>query len=116
MSRSTGESTAQSLSRQQFWDQHLQAYPRSGLSRMAYCREHGLVYHQLLYWQKQAASSTADSGVAALDSPNQLIPVTLALRESPVPLTVVLPNGIQIRDIQPGNLSAINQLLEQLRL
>ena len=115
MAETAPKSTTQSLSRQQFWEQHLQDYPRSGLSRMAYCREHGLTYHQMLYWQKRAATATTNTAATKPGSATKLVPVALRVREPTVALTVVLPNGIQIRDIQPGNLSALNALLEQLR-
>lgn len=47
-----------SSGRTAFWHQHLKDFGASGLSRRAYCREHGLKVHQLAY-QLDRASKTA---------------------------------------------------------
>ena len=36
-----------------FWQDHLEKYRASGLSRPAYCKEHGLKIHHLVYQLKQ---------------------------------------------------------------
>ena len=43
-----------------FWEQHRSKYNTSGLTRTAYCREHGLKLHQLAYHLRQAGK--ADRG------------------------------------------------------
>lgn len=35
------------------WQQHIEAYRTSGLTRKAYCRKHWLNIHQLDYWRKR---------------------------------------------------------------
>jgi hypothetical protein len=45
-----------------FWQQHLATYRASGLSRVEYCREHGLKVHQLGY-QLDRAGKTAKAKV-----------------------------------------------------
>jgi len=47
-----------SSARATFWQQHLAEFRASGLSRGAYCREHGLKVHQLAY-QLDRAGKTA---------------------------------------------------------
>jgi len=42
-----------------FWQQHLDQYRSSNLSRSAYCREHGLKLHQLIYHIRQGSNKTA---------------------------------------------------------
>lgn len=37
-----------------FWQGHFENYRASGLSRPAYCREHGLKAHQFIYQLKQS--------------------------------------------------------------
>ena len=39
-----------------FWQQHLQKYRASGLTRKAYCLEHGLTINQLVYQIKQSSA------------------------------------------------------------
>ena len=36
-----------------YWQAHVQALQRSGLSRSGYCRQHNLSYHALTYWQRK---------------------------------------------------------------
>jgi hypothetical protein len=35
------------------WQQHIDAFNKSNLSKMAYANKHGLVYSQLLYWSQK---------------------------------------------------------------
>lgn len=44
-----------------FWQQHLDKFRTSGLSRGAYCREHGLKVHQLGYQLDRAGKTKAAS-------------------------------------------------------
>lgn len=37
----------------EFWSAHLQHRSGSGLSKAAYCKNHGLVYHRYLYWEQK---------------------------------------------------------------
>ena len=41
------------LSRETFWQQHIMQWRSSGLSKMAYCEQFSLVYHQMVYWSKK---------------------------------------------------------------
>ena len=57
-----------------FWHQHTGKFLASGLSRNAYCREHGLKIHQLTYQLARrgkgvVASSGAFAQVSAVDVP-----------------------------------------------
>jgi hypothetical protein len=48
-----------------FWDRHRKNFHASGLSRRAYCREHGLKVHQLAYQLGRAGKQRAATGKAA---------------------------------------------------
>ena len=47
-----------------FWQQHLEKFRGSGLSRGAYCREHGLKAHQLSYQLDRGGKTKAASKAA----------------------------------------------------
>ena len=40
----------QTVSRGQFWQRHVNQWRTSGLSKMAYCQQYALTYHQMVYW------------------------------------------------------------------
>lgn len=40
-----------------FWQQHIESYKAGGLNRMAYCRLHGLIYHQFNRHLKKACGA-----------------------------------------------------------
>ncbi len=48
------------LDRATFWRQHLKNFQASGLTRGAYCRQHGLKTHQLAYQLDRAGKVPAD--------------------------------------------------------
>lgn len=45
--------------KQQFWQQHLQAWQTSSLSQTAYCRQHELPLANFGYWRKRLSEATA---------------------------------------------------------
>jgi len=36
-----------------FWEHHLERWKQSGLSQLAYCREHHLKPHRFYYWRRR---------------------------------------------------------------
>lgn len=76
---------------------HVSRWHSSGLSRAAYCREHGLAYQPFLAWTKQAA--IADPKAAFIELPR---PSTAVAESLPSPLpTIALPDGLMLR-VAPG--------------
>ena len=47
----------QSLKKQRFWQVHIRAWKKSGLSQKEYCRQHSLNNHQLGYWKRKFTTS-----------------------------------------------------------
>jgi len=47
----------QTLSREAFWQHHVTQWQDSGLSKMAYCQQYSLAYHQMVYWCTKAANA-----------------------------------------------------------
>ena len=65
-----------SQGKQEFWQDHLNAQQRSGLSIGGYCRKQGLTQSAFGYWQRKLAS-TPTSDRPGL-SPVTIVPVPLA--------------------------------------
>lgn len=47
----------QNLEKQRFWQVHIRAWGKSGLSQKEYCKQHGLSNHQLGYWKRKFSTS-----------------------------------------------------------
>lgn len=70
----------------EFWRHHLINLQSSGLSRRAYCLEHGLIYHRFSYWHRKfidEQSTNADSAFLPVQitssQPNSSVLCTLEL-------------------------------------
>jgi len=42
-----------------YWKQHLENWRSSGLTQLAYCRQHDLKVHQFTYWKKRFVQTEA---------------------------------------------------------
>lgn len=86
------------------WQSHIQAWQRSGLSQAGYCQQHELVVSRFGYWRRklQGGRSPAPEFV-------QVVP--RATRES---LSVWLPNGLEIKGVEAGNLAVVTELVAGL--
>lgn len=73
-------------SRRQYWVEHVSAWRRSGLSQVAYCREHSLVPRQLGYWVRRNGTDGRDVSADALT----LVPARVQPAQAD---TLVLQNG-----------------------
>lgn len=105
----------ESLSRQEYWRQHLDRCRQSSLSKVAYCRKHGLTYHQMMYWQKRLVPTDSTLKVGQNQESSGFIPVVLDAQSPSAPsLSITLPNGLTIAGITEPTLSWIKPLLSQL--
>ena len=102
----------QSLTREQFWRHYIEHWGDSGQSKMGYCRDNELPYHQLIYWcGKLRQMNDTDSEVES-----SFVNVSLATGE-PKPtatLSVELPNGICITGVSAETIALVPQLLRSL--
>ncbi len=73
-------------SKRQYWHEHVSAWRRSGLSRAAYCGQHGLVPRQLGYWVRHSQTDGGDVGADALT----LVPTRVRPAQDDI---LVLQNG-----------------------
>ncbi|MEW7979685.1 MAG: hypothetical protein AB2813_07770 [Candidatus Sedimenticola endophacoides] len=91
-----------------YWQEQIEAWQSSGQSQQGFCQTHDLSYLRFCYWRgrlrKQASQqkSTPSSG---------FVPVTHLIGDG---LTLVLPNGLQLRGIASDNLPVVQQLLAHL--
>ena len=101
----------QTLSREVFWQRHVTQWRDSGLSKMAYCKQFSLVYHQMVYWCGKA-ENVADE--AKMPSNNFVAATVAPTCGSSAGLTVLLPNGISIDGIDEYSVGLVGKLVDQL--
>lgn len=100
----------QTLSREAFWQRHVNQWRESGLSKMAYCQQYSLVYHQMVYWCSKSIKEIDDVKGTA----NDFIAVSVTPTLGHSGLSVRLPNGIAIEGIDERSVSLVGRLVEQL--
>ena len=117
---SSESSQLQTLSREVFWQRHVTQWHESGLTKMAYCQQFSLVYHQMVYWCTKAAKTAKTAKTANVNkdenhAPNNFVAVTVASPiGEPAGLLLRLPNGIVIEGIDEQSVSLVGKLVEQL--
>lgn len=97
-----------STSRSHFWREQIEAWQASGQSQRAFCEAHDLNYPNFGYWlrkfRRQAVSNKSTG----------FVPVTSRASFSTGGLSLMFPNGIELRGIAPDNLNLVHQLLSRL--
>ena len=92
------------------WQHTLAEWAASGLSGAAFCREHGLGYHQFSYWRRKLrAEGQSDAGAGFAR-----VAPTVAATETADALTVSLPGGVSITGLHAGNVELLAAVLRQL--
>ena len=103
--------TSLSTARRHYWRQQIEAWQVSGQSQRAFCEAHDLNYPRFGYWlRKFRQQATRQEN----DKPTGFVPVTQASPMLTDGLSLVLPNGLQLRGIAADNLSLVHQLLNHL--
>lgn len=90
----------------QFWQEQIKLKQASGLSRRAYCREHGLIHSRFAYWEHKLTKGS-------LLSSQKLLPITIeaiALQTS-VLCSLRFKNGSELKIHDPVVLSTVISLL-----
>ena len=102
----------QSLTREQFWQHHIKHWQGSGFSKMRYCRENDLPYHQLIYWCEKHRQPVETRG----DAVSSFVAVSHAPAASKPSsaLSIELPNGICITGVDAQTIALVPQLLRSL--
>jgi hypothetical protein len=81
-------SNASILVKEKFWDKHIALQNDSGLSQVAYCRNHNLNYDQFCYWKRRKAPYSS-----------KLLPIKMnkEVIEQESLCTLILKNGCELK-------------------
>ncbi len=101
------------------WQQRLQSWRKSGLSQAQWCNQNSVRQGQFWYWKKKLEGTPSSRKKESQAVPG-FVPVTLAVepqaqQAKPVSLSILLPNGIKISDIDHTNLALASQLIGMLQ-
>jgi len=98
----------QPINREQFWQQHINQWSTSGLSKAAYSEQYALTYHQMVYWSAKLAP------VVETDSTSSFVAVSVSSDLRTAGLSIRLPNGIIIEGFNDHRVDVIAKLIAQL--
>ena len=97
--------------RRDYWQSQIEAWRASGQSQQAFCRRHDLNYAQFVYWRRKFEQSTASSSAKAASGFVTVVPTMSAVESG---LSLVLPNGVELRGVEASNLDVVLRLLGRL--
>ncbi len=107
----TAQTNPQTLSREAFWQRHVVQWRESKMSKMAYCKQHALTYHQLIY----RCSKSDDTDVNQSDAcDGDFVAVSVAPTAGNIGVCVRLPNGITVDGIDEHSADWVSKLVRQL--
>lgn len=100
----------QQQARPDYWRTQIAAWRESGQSQVAYCKANDLSYSQFVYWRRksQPAEEAARRGRRGA-----FVPATYLGAKKAESLSVVLPNGVELRGVTTDNLVVVEQLLRR---
>lgn len=108
------EPRLQTLSREAFWQRHVCQWRDSGMSKMAYCQQYSLVYHQMVYWSSKQKVCNRDEPYADEDLKG-FVPVSVTTANTADSgLSIRLPSGLLIHGIDQHNIALLLQVIQQL--
>jgi transposase len=92
------------------WQAHIKSWQQSGLSQVAYCREHGLKKHQFTYWKKRTHKKDHDIAFVPLRC-SQNLPALV----NPSKICLTTPNGYTLELSRGFDHIVVRQLLNTVR-
>lgn len=94
------------------WQRVMTEWKDSGLSGMAFCKQHDHPYPQFTYWRKKLRTEESDQPTP----PAGFARVTAAepIGEPASELTVTLPGGVSITGLHAGNVDLLGAIVRQL--
>lgn len=81
------------------WETQIRQWQESTLNQSAYCRTHGLSPSQFSYWKQKFNQPLEASDIAPSSADFIPVNVTEALPVSADGLSVLLPNGCQLKGV-----------------
>ena len=104
------------LTREQYWQQHIDTWQSSGLSQSDYCREHSLRSNQFGYWKNKLIAFSINHEPAASEQSPAFVPLHVSHKAvTGNGLHLRLPNGCELSGIEAQHLSIVTRLIEVLR-
>ena len=107
-------SLSRSQDREQFWRRIVSGQPRSGMSVVAWCGEHGVSAPSFYVWRQRLAQRDAERKLRR----SQLLPVEItpsATDENVMALEIELPSRARVH-VRPGcDLELLRQVLAMLQ-
>ena len=97
--------------RRDYWQSRIEAWQLSGQSQKAFCRAHDLNYPQFIYWRRKFRQHTASESAKASSGFVSVVPTMSAVDSG---LSLVLPNGVELRGLEASNLDVVLRLLGRL--
>ena len=94
-----------------FWQQRIDKWRISGQSQQAFCKAHDVSYHRFVYWRRKLEKPEPAN---RNPSSSALVPVTVRAPCTAPGLSLVFPNGLELRGLSEDNLSLAQQLLARL--
>ena len=105
----SSKATSEALSN--YWQQQIDRWRVSGRSQQAFCKTHDLSYHRFVYWRRKFEGRSTEN---QSPPPSALVPVIYRPRSTAAGLSLVLPNGLELRGLAEDNLAVAQQLLDRL--
>jgi hypothetical protein len=94
-----------------YWQQQIDTWRVSGQSQQAFCKIHDLSYHQFLYRRRKFEDRERGN---QRPSSSALVPVIYQPPATATGLSLVFPNGLELRGLSEDNLPLAQQLLDRL--
>jgi transposase len=93
--------------KQHFWQDHIQAWRKSGISQSEYCRREGLNKDAYFYWKRKLSQDS---------SPISLVPLPVKVKLQPTrkPLVVVVGNRFRIEVSEDFKSATLGKLVRTL--
>ena len=97
----------------QYWQQQINAWSQTEQSGAEFCQHQGLIYHQFIYW-RQKLTQPSPSKPQRLPSSGSGFSQVAYPAAAPGGLSLLLPNGIEMRGVDTSNLAVVQALLAAL--
>ena len=84
--------------KQHFWQKHIRAFKKSGVTRVAYCREHDVDYDQFGYYLKKLQPERNQSTDCTVKAIGEFIPVEVrATAPAGIEFTLTQADGARLQ-------------------
>lgn len=97
--------------RRDYWQSQIEAWQSSGQNQQGFCRTHDLNYSRFVYWRRKFRQSTTPSSAKASSGFATVLPTASAAAGG---LSLVLPNGVELRGVEASNVDVVLRLLGRL--